>query len=271
MIGKNPEFLPKKNLLPSKTLFLLDTIVFKFTQFVKLSANLRTTLETEYLMTVTTKKMTRLAGLLGLLSFSAMLPALAGPLQISNENEPVVVKVIRIAPIESLDKVVRVKETTTTTTSTPSPVIEKTTITTTSTPSPVVEQTTVTTVSTQAPTPAPVTSVVVVTSAPAPFVSPAPVAPSFFIRSTDSTVRDVLTRWSQSAGWTHLPLHWTIDKDHPVEGGIGADIFGNDFKAAVRTLLSSTEMTDRPVQPCFYTNKVVRVIPNASMCDKSAF
>lgn len=91
----------------------------------------------------------------------------------------------------------------------------------------------------------------------------------FDITASDRNVREALARWAKAAGWFHDPTHWTIDKDHPIEGIAGPDVFGPDFKSAVRNLLASTELTDRPVQPCFYTNLVVRVIPKAEFCDKT--
>lgn len=97
----------------------------------------------------------------------------------------------------------------------------------------------------------------------------APAAPRFDVTARDSSVREVLARWSRSAGWTHEAQHWTLDKDHPIQGTAGPDVFGADYKTAVRRLLSSTELTDRPVQPCFYVNQVVRVIPKAELCDKT--
>jgi len=36
----------------------------------------------------------------------------------------------------------------------------------------------------------------------------------------------------------------------------------------VRGLLSSTDLTDFPVQPCFYSNNVLRVVTRAEVCDR---
>jgi hypothetical protein len=94
-------------------------------------------------------------------------------------------------------------------------------------------------------------------------------AATFDVRAGDRSVREVLTRWAIGAGWLFEPQHWTLDKDHPIQGTAGADVFGGEFKTAVRRLLSSTELTDRPVQPCFYVNHVVRVIPKAELCDRT--
>ncbi|MEJ8838093.1 toxin co-regulated pilus biosynthesis Q family protein [Ramlibacter sp. AN1133] len=85
----------------------------------------------------------------------------------------------------------------------------------------------------------------------------------------DRTVRQALARWARETGWVHEPIHWALDKDFPVAAPAGPETFGPEFKAAVRILLSSTELTDRPVQPCFYANHVLRVIPKAELCDKT--
>lgn len=99
-----------------------------------------------------------------------------------------------------------------------------------------------------------------------------PVAPQlrFAVTSADRSVREALSRWAKAAGWSHEPAHWALDRDFPIAAAAGPEIFGLDFKGAVRILLSSTDLTDRPVQPCFYTNHVVRVIPKAELCDKTA-
>ncbi len=50
---------------------------------------------------------------------------------------------------------------------------------------------------------------------------------------------------------------------------VGSDVFDGDFKAAVRRVLSSTEMTDYIIKPCFYSNNVVRVVKLTTKCDLS--
>jgi len=82
----------------------------------------------------------------------------------------------------------------------------------------------------------------------------------------DATLRAVLARWAADAGWSFEPQHWAVDADIPLAGS--AD-FPADFKTAARSLLASTELADRPVQPCFYTNKVLRVVPLTQACDRS--
>ena len=82
----------------------------------------------------------------------------------------------------------------------------------------------------------------------------------------DPTLRAVLSRWATGAGWMFQAAHWAVDADIPLDGA--ADFHG-DFKQVVRDLLASTELSDRPVQPCFYANRVLRVVPLAQACDRS--
>lgn len=106
--------------------------------------------------------------------------------------------------------------------------------------------------------------------APVAVAAPVVVPVGFAVLVTDRSVRDTLTRWATSSGWMHLPEHWTVSEDYSVGGIAGPEVFGSDFRQAVRTLISSTDMTARPAQPCFYSNQVVRVIPRAGICDPSA-
>jgi len=108
-----------------------------------------------------------------------------------------------------------------------------------------------------------------VTAPPISITAAAPAQAGFAVSPADRSIREALSRWARAAGWVHEHAHWAVDKDFPVASGAGPEIFGPDFKGAVRVLLSSTELTDRPVQPCFYTNNVVRVIPRAELCDRT--
>src|SRR5699024_7433863 len=87
----------------------------------------------------------------------------------------------------------------------------------------------------------------------------------FSLRYDDATLRHALQRWARQAGWTFAPEHWAVDVDIPVSAE--AD-FGTAFESAVQSLLAATELSDRPVQPCFYTNQVVRVVPFTQACDR---
>ncbi|EHK64857.1 TcpQ domain-containing protein [Achromobacter arsenitoxydans] len=83
----------------------------------------------------------------------------------------------------------------------------------------------------------------------------------------DATLRAVLARWAIAAGWTFQPQHWAVDVDIPLSASAE---FSGDFKSAVRELLGSTELADRPLQPCFYGNRVLRVVPLAQSCSRAA-
>lgn len=96
--------------------------------------------------------------------------------------------------------------------------------------------------------------------------SSAPVPATLRAGPPDSTLRGVLARWAASSGWTFEPQHWAVDVDIPLAG---AAQFPGDFKQAVRALLAATELSERPVQPCFYANHVLRVVAYTQTCDRS--
>jgi hypothetical protein len=95
----------------------------------------------------------------------------------------------------------------------------------------------------------------------------APRVTSFRAAAPDATLRAVLARWADAAGWTFHPQHWAVDVDIPLAA---AAEFSGDFKSAVRGLLAATELADRPLQPCFYGNRVLRVVPLAQSCSRAA-
>jgi hypothetical protein len=89
---------------------------------------------------------------------------------------------------------------------------------------------------------------------------------SFEVTPGDGNVRRALGRWARQAGWTFEPEHWAVDVDIPLAGSAE---FDEHFRSAVRSLLAATELGDRPVQPCFYANQVMRVVPLAQRCDRT--
>lgn len=101
------------------------------------------------------------------------------------------------------------------------------------------------------------------TAAPATEVAAAP-ALTFEVRQRD-TVRETLARWAKDAGWTHLPEHYTVDFDVQILGSVAPY---TDFRAGVRALLNTTSMTSKPLQPCFYSNQVLRVVLRTQRCDQ---
>lgn len=99
--------------------------------------------------------------------------------------------------------------------------------------------------------------------------APAAQAPAvqWIAREADGSVLNVLLAWAPLGGWTFRPEHWSVNNDFPIQGGA---IFGTDFRSAVRALLETTATSGAPVQPCFYSNKVLRVIPRTDSCDRGA-
>lgn len=88
----------------------------------------------------------------------------------------------------------------------------------------------------------------------------------FSVSPTDQTVRHVLKRWAAAHGWVFQDQNWEVDMDLPI---VSTAQFGTDFIAAVEQLMYSTTQSKKPVQACVYTNRVLRVIPSAQLCDPS--
>lgn len=89
---------------------------------------------------------------------------------------------------------------------------------------------------------------------------------AYGVSPQDGNLRLALARWANLSGWTFGPEHWTVDVDIPI---VGSAIFESEFSAAVQELLASTELSERPLQPCFYANRVLRVVAYAQSCDRS--
>ncbi len=92
------------------------------------------------------------------------------------------------------------------------------------------------------------------------------ISKNFQVSPADGNIRQALARWAKSAGWTFGLEHWAVDVDIPLAGSAS---FGDEFRPAVRELLAATELSERPLQPCFYSNRVLRVIPLAQRCDRT--
>ena len=97
---------------------------------------------------------------------------------------------------------------------------------------------------------------------------PTPIASSviYAVTPKDLHLRQALGRWASIGGWRFQPEHWVVDVDIPLTAG--AD-FTDDFIDSVRALVSATELSDRPLQPCFYSNRVVRIVPLSEHCDRT--
>lgn len=88
----------------------------------------------------------------------------------------------------------------------------------------------------------------------------------FQVSPADGNIRRALVRWARVANWVFEPEHWAVDVDIPL---VGPATFDPDFIPAVRDLLAATELGERPLQPCFYANRVLRVVPLAQRCDRT--
>lgn len=91
-----------------------------------------------------------------------------------------------------------------------------------------------------------------------------PPIPTWTVSPQDKTIREALKNWTVRAGWTFEPEHWAVPVDIPITA---SSTFSGDFKSVTRQLIASTELGSTPLQPCFYTNRVVRVVTINEMCD----
>jgi len=96
---------------------------------------------------------------------------------------------------------------------------------------------------------------------------PASLDPVFQVSPADGTLRAVLSHWSSTAGWTFGFEHWAVEVDIPI---VAAATFTLPFERAVQELVASTELSDHPLHPCFYANRVLRIVPHTQPCDRSA-
>ncbi|HEY0846348.1 MAG TPA: toxin co-regulated pilus biosynthesis Q family protein, partial [Noviherbaspirillum sp.] len=92
--------------------------------------------------------------------------------------------------------------------------------------------------------------------APEPSPEPAPPpAPAWQVSLEDRTVKNVIARWSQRAGWQ---LNWEIGYDYPV---LATAAINGTFEEAVESLVKSVGYSDAPITAVFYTgNRVIRVV-----------
>lgn len=88
----------------------------------------------------------------------------------------------------------------------------------------------------------------------------------FRAEPSDQTLRQTLKRWAQREGWLFQDQHWGLEVDLPI---VSAATFSANFSDSVEQLMRSTALGSRPLQACFYSNKVMRVIALAQSCDPS--
>ena len=89
----------------------------------------------------------------------------------------------------------------------------------------------------------------------------------FEVRLEDHTIRQTLIKWAREHQWRFENSHWSVTVDLPVTAPAA---FDGDFIAAVRALLAATDIAGRPLQPCFYANRVLRVVSANESCDPTA-
>lgn len=89
---------------------------------------------------------------------------------------------------------------------------------------------------------------------------------NFGVTTADRSLRGALERWSRQAGWTFESTFWTLPRDLPI---LASSQFGSDYKLAVTALIKSSESTDIPAKPCFYSNRVLRVVARADACTRA--
>ena len=95
----------------------------------------------------------------------------------------------------------------------------------------------------------------------APSVQRVDIKPVWRVELVDSTFQKLFGRWATLAGWA---LVWDVPQDIPV---IGRYSFSGSFTDAVLTVTDSTDGTDMPVHPCFYSNNLVRIVPVSVVCN----
>lgn len=87
------------------------------------------------------------------------------------------------------------------------------------------------------------------------------------ISPDDRTVRQALARWAGKAGWTFGPDQWEVNFDLPIQAP--AEFEAASFQEATQALSQAVAMTESPIRPCFYGNRVLRVVPFTRSCNRS--
>lgn len=88
------------------------------------------------------------------------------------------------------------------------------------------------------------------------------------VLTSDQTVRQALTRWAISAGWTFGADQWELPFDLPLTAS--AAFSADDFPAAALQVQDAVALTETPFRVCFYANQVLRVVPYNVACDRTA-
>nr|WP_313658785.1 TcpQ domain-containing protein [Achromobacter ruhlandii] len=87
------------------------------------------------------------------------------------------------------------------------------------------------------------------------------------ISPDDGTVRQALARWAAKANWTFGPDQWELNFDLPIQAP--AEFEAESFQDATQALSQAIAMTESPIRPCFYGNRVLRMVPFTRSCNRS--
>ncbi|MNW98872.1 Toxin co-regulated pilus biosynthesis protein Q [compost metagenome] len=83
----------------------------------------------------------------------------------------------------------------------------------------------------------------------------------------DGTVRQALVRWAADANWTFGPDQWELNFDIPIQAPAEFEVAS--FREATQALSQAVAMSESPIRPCFYGNRVLRMVPFTRSCNRS--
>jgi len=87
------------------------------------------------------------------------------------------------------------------------------------------------------------------------------------ISPQDGTVRQALVRWASDANWTFGPDQWELNFDIPIQAPAEFEV--TSFREATQALSQAVAMSESPIRPCFYGNRVLRMLPFTRSCNRS--
>ncbi|MGE8672148.1 MAG: TcpQ domain-containing protein [Achromobacter kerstersii] len=87
------------------------------------------------------------------------------------------------------------------------------------------------------------------------------------ISPQDGTVRQALARWASDANWTFGPDQWELNFDIPIQAPAEFEVAS--FREATQALSQAVAMSESPIRPCFYGNRVLRMVPFTRSCNRS--
>lgn len=93
--------------------------------------------------------------------------------------------------------------------------------------------------------------------------APAQSTQRFEIGPADETMRQALQRWAKQANWHFTNEHWGLEVDYPI---MNTAQFQGPFEQSVEQLLKSAQLGAQPLRACFYSNQVLRIIPEPQSC-----